>query len=249
MFYLLILWRFKAPRMGNPYFEFKQFTVWHERCAMKVGTDGVLLGAWSYVFGCKHILDIGSGSGVVSLMVAQRVPEACVYGVEIDAHAAVQAQENVARSPFSNRVRIASGDVCSLSGEFDAIVCNPPFFTEDTCPADMGRALARNSSSLTYDALWRAVARLLLPEGYFSVVLPYKEYVPFYYLALERGFDVCRTCTVKTVERKAPKRILATFSRVLWEKKEESILVLQGADGKRSPDYEALTRDFYLTAT
>lgn len=233
--------------MRNPYFEFKRFTIWHDRCAMKVGTDGVLLGAWGEISGCKRILDIGCGSGLMALMVAQRAPEAQVCGIEVEHEAVIQARENVALSPFADRVRIEEGDVRSFQGEYDAILCNPPFFTEDTCPSDVLRALARNASSLSYEALWEAVVRLLSTGGYFSVVLPYKEYANFYYLAMKQGFDVFRTCAVKTVERKAPKRILATFSRAFGQEKEEETLVLQGEDGQRSEGYKNLVQDFYLS--
>ena len=134
--------------MSNDIFRFKQFSVRHDRCAMKVGTDGVLLGAWGSVEG-KRILDIGTGTGLIALMAAQRNPEADVLGIDIDESAVAQASGNVAKSPFNRRIECILQDVLTFEPEapFDAILCNPPFFTEDTLPDDKGRALARKSQN------------------------------------------------------------------------------------------------------
>ena len=151
--------------MSNDVFRFKQFSIHHDRCAMKVGTDGVLLGAWGSVEG-KQILDIGTGTGLIALMAAQRNPEAEVLGIDIDPEAVLQAKENIAESPFSSRVRcilcdFRDADFSSANTSFDAILCNPPFFTEDTLPDDVGRALARNNKSLPFDRLIPKAASLL----------------------------------------------------------------------------------------
>ena len=232
--------------MSTPYFRFKRFTIYHDHCAMKVGTDGVLLGAWSKVDG-KRILDIGTGSGLVALMVAQRCVEAEVVGVEIDKDAALQAIENVERSPFNSRVTIVNQDIRNLEMEyFDCILCNPPFFTENTLPDDAGRALARNVSSLNFNDLLEAVMRLLSYNGYFSVILPYKSYKTFVTNAFMKGLNVIRQCEVLTLPHKVPKRVLLTFSRdgqvsCMIEK-----LVLQTSNGNRTKEYEELTKEFYL---
>lgn len=119
--------------MSNPYFRFKQFTVWHDRCAMKVGTDGVLIGAWCDVDACRRILDVGCGTGLISLMIAQRTSDrTMIEGVEIDAVAAEQAAENTDRSPWKNRLRIHTSDfldfATSATVRYDHIVSNPPYF-------------------------------------------------------------------------------------------------------------------------
>lgn len=120
--------------MPNPYFQFKQFVVFHDKCAMKVGTDGVLVGAWAQVDGARKVLDIGTGSGLIALMLAQRNPDAFVTAVDIDEAAVEQARENVARTPWSDRMEVERLDIRKApeewNGCFDAIVSNPPYFVE-----------------------------------------------------------------------------------------------------------------------
>jgi tRNA1Val (adenine37-N6)-methyltransferase len=124
--------------MSKNSFQFKQFTVYQERCAMKVGTDGTLLGAWANApEGSSSILDIGTGTGLVALMMAQRFPEATIHGIDIDTEAVAQATENVARSPFASRIMINRCDATKITDMegYDAIVCNPPYFVDAlTCP-------------------------------------------------------------------------------------------------------------------
>ncbi|MBP5380456.1 MAG: methyltransferase [Bacteroidaceae bacterium] len=213
---------------------------------MKVGTDGVLLGAWAKVCG-ERLLDIGTGTGLVALMAAQRWEEAQVVGVEIDEKAALQAQENVNNSPYASRVSIVNADIRELEMKpFDCILCNPPFFTEDTLPEDASRALARNASALDTDALLAAVNRLLSSNGQFSVILPYDTHKSFVSTAFVSGFNLIRQCEVHTLSHKAPKRVLLTFSRDGQIACTTEKLVLQNLDGSRTKDYEELTKDFYL---
>ncbi len=235
--------------MGNDSFTFRQFTVRHDRCAHKVGTDGVLLGAWAHVDGCRHVLDIGCGSGVVSLMVAQRNATAQVCGVELDARSARQAAENVASSPFADRVTIREADIREFCGQFDCIVCNPPFFTEDTLSPDSGRATARSAVSLTYEELWNAVGKVSVDKAFFTTILPYERFVQFNIQAVRCGFGMLRLCHVQTKEAKPPKRILVTYRKGNVGLVEDSRLVLQRADGMPTDEYAWLTRDFYLFAT
>lgn len=116
--------------MPNPYFSFKQFTVYHDRCAMKVGTDGVLLGAWADVSGARDILDIGTGTGLIALMLAQR-SEAHIMAVDIDEDAVKQAKENVEKSPWPGRIEVERHDICCFNSDirYDVIVSNPPYFS------------------------------------------------------------------------------------------------------------------------
>ena len=142
--------------MPNPYFQFKQFTVRHDKCAMKVGTDGVLLGAWAPVQDVKRILDVGAGSGLISLQLAQRNPEAVITSVEIDPAAAAQAQENIQSSPWSNRMEVVCCDFRKYHPEdkFDLIVSNPPYFVDALRCPDNQRCMARHTSEHSrYD--WR----------------------------------------------------------------------------------------------
>lgn len=232
--------------MSNDYFRFKQFCIHHDRCAMKVGTDGVLLGAWGGVEG-RRILDIGTGTGLIALMAAQRNPEAKVWGVDIDEEAVFQARENIAESPFCSRIECVLQDVLAFeTGElFDAILCNPPFFTEDTLPDDKSRALARNNKNLPFPLLIKKVAELLAEDGLFSLVVPSGLVQEIVGLCLENGLHLVRRCQVHTTAQKPPRRTLLAFSRQNL-KCDEQVLCLMDKDGSRSPQYLELTNDFYL---
>ena len=235
--------------MGSPNFRFKQFEILHDRCAQKVGTDGVLLGAWADLKQSKHILDVGTGSGLIALMAAQRASEAEVVGIEIDPDAARQASENAQRSPFSERITITQSDVRDFHSPlaFDCILSNPPFFTEETRPPVSERAIARNTATLTFVELIAAVGRLLADEGCFHVVLPSSAVRGFVALCLDCNLRLERQCLVSTVAGKAPKRSLLTFvsgipsSPLLVEQ-----LVLQTPDGRRTEAYQRLASSFYL---
>lgn len=232
--------------MSNDYFRFKQFCIHHDRCAMKVGTDGVLLGAWGCVEGRK-ILDIGTGTSLIALMAAQRNPEARVLGIDIDEEAIFQARENIAESPFCSRIECVLQDVLTFQTEelFDAILCNPPFFTEDTLPDDKSRALARNNKNLPFRLLIKKVAELLAENGVFSLVVPSGLVLEIVGFCLENGLHLVRRCQVHTTAQKPPRRTLLAFSRQDM-KCDEQELCLMNKDGSRSPQYQELTKDFYL---
>ena len=235
--------------MGSPCFRFKQFEIWHDRCAQKVGTDGVLLGAWADLKQSKHILDVGTGSGLIALMAAQRASEAQVVGIEIDPDAARQASENAQRSPFSRRITITQSDVRDFNSPlaFDCILSNPPFFTEETRPPVSERAVARNTATLTFVELITAVGRLLAADGRFHVVLPSSAVAGFVALCLERNLRLERQCLVSTVAGKAPKRSLLTFvSGIPSSPPLVEQLVLQTPDGRRTEAYQRLASSFYL---
>ncbi len=236
----------KNTQVNNSHFQFQHFTVHHDKCAMKVGTDAVLLGAWAYVDNCQSILDIGCGSGIIALMVAQRNADARVTGVEIDKSASLQASENVRESPFADRITIHNADIRSFAGQYDCIVCNPPFFDSDTVSPNTSRAVARSTVALTCEELWTAVDALSAEGAHFSVVLPYAQLREFNMQAVACGFSVRRTCMVHTRAEKPPKRVMVTYSKAFTEQVEESRLVLQDVKGRRTSEYNDLTKDFYL---
>lgn len=233
--------------MSNDFFRFKRFCIRHDRCGMKVGTDGVLIGAWGCVDG-RRILDIGTGSGLIALMAAQRNPQARVLGIDIDEQAVFQAQENVAASPFSDRVECVVQDALAFRPDepFDAVLCNPPFFTEDTLPVGDRRSAARNNMALPFPLLVECVAALLSPEGSFSLIVPAAHVMQVTSLCLANGLHLQRRCMVRTVERKPPRRAMLCFTVRKQASVEETSLCLTSSDGSRSQDYKALTRDFYL---
>ena len=160
--------------MSNPYFQFKQFTVRHDKCAMKVGTDGVLLGAWAPVQNAKYILDVGAGSGLISLQLAQRNPWASITSIEIDPAAAAQAKENIQSSPWSDRMEVICSDFRDYHAEnkFDLIVSNPPYFVDALKCPDNQRCMARHTNELNYELLFGHSTHLLSEQGIISVIIP-----------------------------------------------------------------------------
>lgn len=230
-------------------FTFKKFEIQQDRCAMKVGTDGVLLGAWAD--GGKHVLDIGSGTGLISIMMAQRFPKAHVVGIDMDEVACVQARENVEASPFSDRVKIVAcrlQDFCSENGEgcFDAIVSNPPFFLNSLKNPDSKRAMARHADSLPFRDLFVGVKRMLASSGRFSAIIPTEALDNFKFEALCSGLFLVRECFVKTVERKQPKRCLVSFSKQRPGCEVSSIECMMNSEGQRTKWYSDIVKDFYL---
>lgn len=234
--------------MSNPYFQFKQFTVWHDQCAMKVGTDGVLLGAWASVEGARRILDIGTGTGLVALMLAQRsLPDAKIVALEIDEVAAGQARENVARSPWRERVEVVQADFKKYrsSDKFDVIVSNPPYFVDSLeCP-DRQRATARHNDSLTYDDLLEGVSELLADNGLFTVVVPSDVADRVKEIASAKKLYAVRQLYVITKSGGVSKRTLIAFSFAVQECIVEELLT-ELARHQYSEEYMTLTRDYYL---
>ncbi len=236
--------------MANQYFKFKQFTVWQERCAMKVGTDGVLLGAWAG--GGENILDIGTGTGLVALMMAQRFPQAHVTAVEIDPEAAQQAAENVAHSPFHDRIAVVAEDVTAWAENetngfpFDAIVCNPPFFVHALKNPDAKRAMARHTDALPTHRLMAVAVKLLAAHGRFSLIVPADMKKTMESEACLAGLFLADCCMVKTNNNKLPKRCLLQFVKQRIESVQQQTVVLEDPPGTRSPWYQSITSAFYL---
>lgn len=232
--------------MANDYFRFRQFTIRQEHCAMKVGTDGTLLGAWAR--GGRRILDIGTGTGLIAIMMAQRNPEASVVGIDIQGDAVIQACENVAESPFCSRISILDADIRTFHYQdlqYDAIVSNPPYFVSSLeCP-DNQRTLARHTSSMSYRELMQAVNRLMTEDGEFSIVIPFDCKPLLEQEAHLAGLFKVRECAVRTTPQKPPRRYLMAFRKHTGEL-ELSEGVIQDAPNIRSHWYHELTKDFYL---
>lgn len=235
--------------MSNDYFQFRQFIVHQQRCAMKVGTDGTLLGAWAAAPSGKcRILDIGTGTGLIALMMAQRFPESEVIGIDIDPEAVAQARENVRLSPFSERITIEQQDLIKFNDTegFDVILSNPPYFVDSLeCPDDQ-RTMARHTVSLTYDGLIRQAFRLLKDDGRLSLVIPAESRSLIESAASLSGFFLSRVCMVKTTPRKQPKRQLIEFRK---HSVKELIIeegIIEDSPNVRSAWYQQLTKDFYI---
>lgn len=229
-------------------FHFKRFSVDDALCAMKVGTDGVLLGAWADVEGAKHILDMGTGSGLIALMVAQRNHKAQIEAIDIDEGAVLQARKNIDASPWRERIEVALSDANSYtsSQRFDHIVSNPPFFTTTLLSPDERRAMARHCSTLSYDDIITTAERLLVPEGRLSLILPTSEAAQFRRVAFERLW-LRRETTVLTRKGDAPKRTMMEFV-LCNEPLMPCVDTLEIYDdgGVYSDKYRQLTAEYYL---
>lgn len=244
----------------NEGFQFKQFYVRHDRCAMKVGTDGVLLGA--LVCGddvCNRsgdvlkVLDAGCGSGLIALMLAQRFTAAQVWAVDIDAEAAAQAQANFNNSPWAERMTAMCGDIralacdAALEAGFDLVVSNPPFYDNSPDARDAARDAARRADTLSYEQLARAASRLLRVGGRFAVILPHDRSGEFVHTCWLCGLQHCAQTDVRTKETKPLKRSVLEFVKDdTAHALKTTTLTLLDENGERSRQYANLCRDFYL---
>jgi len=238
------------PQLRRDGFTFKAFFVAHDRCAMKVGTDGVMLGAWAPVSQARHVLDIGTGSGLLALMLAQRTSqEVTITAVELDEQAAEQATNNVLASPWSERITVHQADIRQWSGEnmvrYDLIVSNPPYFDEGAQCATPERDKARYTTTLDHQSLLEIAAALITEEGFFCVVLPIETCESFTIKAQKLGWHLRLRTDVSETESRLPHRVLLAFSPRDGERFADR-LVIRGPDQRYSESYTALTQAFYL---
>ncbi|WP_367389547.1 tRNA1(Val) (adenine(37)-N6)-methyltransferase [Lewinella sp. LCG006] len=242
------------PRNSSS-FRFQQFTIEQDKCAMKVGTDGILLGAWAPLSDSQQILDIGAGTGLIGLMLAQRKSDAEVTMVEVDEQAAEQAMSNVAASPFGDRIKVVCCAVQEFRPEgnqqFELIVSNPPFFTGGVISEQEGRASVRHTVKLSHQDLLRSVQRLLSPTGSFCLVLPWLEGLRFMELAKSYHLYTWQKIKVSGSPEKSPNRLLLLLRKTpppgdVSEDGTLSIYATDGADAPRSDAYKELTADFFV---
>lgn len=301
--------------MANPYFSFKQFTVWQEHAAMRVGTDGVLLGAWCDLSSCVsvvipdestdrrqpenvcpadpsqildssnrdqtvwddhvqdereksvcgaqngadaetkkvgRVLDIGSGTGVIALMVAQRTSNAQIDAVEPDSGSCEDALRNFAESPWADRLHlhdVTLQEYVSRYAEkvqYDLIVSNPPYFVDSLKAPDPVRNAVRHAVSLPFEELLDGVKTLLAEHGRFAVILPVTEGVLLEKLALERSLHCVRKCLVQTKPGVPPKRVMMEFGRKSVPLRSDLLIMETERQQEFTEEYRRLTRDFYL---
>jgi tRNA1Val (adenine37-N6)-methyltransferase len=203
--------------MPTPFFTFKQFAIRQDKTAMKAGTDGVLLGAWCDLDNATKILDIGTGTGLIALMCAQRAKDAKITAIEIDQDAYNQAVENVNESRFKDQITVINADFRDYCNDkhltFSHIISNPPFFTESTGSPDQKRQLARQAKSLPFDILIKGVAAMLADDGMFSVIIPWGETLDFVRLCALNHLHLCRKTAVISRECLSPIRAMLSFSK------------------------------------
>lgn len=235
--------------MGKSYFEFKKFVIYHDKCGMKVGTDGVLLGAWfSGTENAQRILDIGCGSGLIAIMAAQRTNSAEIYGVDIDENAIIQSTENGMRTPWKDRLHFIKSDICSFQTDqsFDIIVSNPPFFVSSLNSLDKRRNLARHNDTLPFEALVETAVRLLGNNGRMQVILPYESGDDFIQLAWGRGLQLFRKCLVFSKEGERPIRMMIDLLKGSCTYPMADKLYIRNTMNEYNEQYKALTKDYYL---
>lgn len=237
--------------MANPFFRFKQFTVWHDKCAMKVGTDGVLLGCWCDVPEARTILDVGCGTGLISLMLAQRIP-AQIDAIDIDESACIQACENVSHSPFPDRIHIIYTSLARFAQtntgktEYDCIVSNPPYFIDSLKCPDKQRTMARHTDTLPLDQLIHDSKRLLSPSGCLCLVLPFDQRDALLRLVREEGLYLQKETDVYPTPASQPKRLLVQVGRQACEHPQMSSLVIEKERHHYTDEFIALAKEYYL---
>jgi len=234
--------------MPNTYFGFKQFTVYQDKSAFKVGTDGVLLGACADVTGAEIILDIGTGTGLIALMLAQRC-EGEITGIEPDRDSFEQAHQNVEWSKWKERIKIENTDLQSFNPgntKFDLIVTNPPYFINSLKNPDSGKAASRHNDTLKNEELLKGVNRLMAEGGRLQVIMPYVEGNIFIVEAQEYGLYCSNILKIRPLPTGEIKRLILTFTRERKKATEKFLTIEHGKRHEFTGEYINLTKDFYL---
>lgn len=236
--------------MPGQTFVFKQFIIHQDKYAMKVGTDAVLLGSWTNPGSAKKILDLGTGTGVIALMLAQR-SDALIHALDIDENACNQARENISLCPWQERLTVIHSSAQEYAQKaplkYDLIVSNPPYFEASTKALEEKRTLARHNDFLPYCELLNSVLKLLDKNGKFCVILPYKEGEQLRDLASGEKLYLTKMTRVKTrTDKTTEKRLLMQFEFVPKTFSESSIIIEKDKRHNYTEEYKQLTKDYYL---
>jgi len=231
----------------NQVFKFKHFTIAQDKCAMKVNTDGVLLGAWATIGKAKRMLDIGTGTGVLALMLAQKNSAAAIDAIDIDDAAVIQASQNFAGSIWHHRMMAYNLSLQEFFPglKYDVIITNPPYFVDDLKTADERKNLAKHTTALSYEELLQGIKRLLAPNGTAFVVLPFFNLTGFEYIANQHELFFQKITEVIAVAGRAPYLALIEIKDQENTKKRES-LTIQQENGDYTEQYVSVTKEFYL---
>lgn len=230
-------------------FQFKRFNVQDENCAMKVGTDAVVLGAWINAENSKSILDIGTGSGIIALMLAQK-SSATIDAIDIDSASIHDAEKNFKESPWSEKLKAIH---CSLSAyayqsekKYDLILSNPPYFINSLKSVSERKNISKHTSTLNHEELLSGAKSLITPEGRFSVIIPYDQVDSFVNIALVEGLFCINKLIIYPTKKKPANRIILEFSLNRSDKTKEGELTIRDNLGSFTEQYKNLTKDFYL---
>jgi tRNA1Val (adenine37-N6)-methyltransferase len=230
------------------YFSFKQFTIYQDKCAFKVGTDGVLLGACANVSNAKRILDIGSGTGLIALMLAQRC-QAEIVAIEPDKDSFLQARQNIQNSRWSDRIRIENTDLQNFNPgviSFDLIVSNPPYFADSLKNPDPKKAVSRHNVTLTNKDFLDGISKLFSENGKLQIIMPYAEGNIFIADAAGYGYYCNSILKIKPLPASEIRRLILTFSRKRSKTNESFLTIEHGRRHDFTEEYINLTKDFYL---
>lgn len=235
--------------MGNQFFKFKQFLINQDNCAMKVGTDSVLLACLTNVNEAKDVLDIGTGTGIIALMLAQKNKKLEIDAIEIDELAYQQAKENFDKAPFKNQITsfCISLQQFKTPKKYDLIITNPPYFIgkNNYNINDLRRAKARHDNDLTFDELVKYAFLLLTNKGIFTLVLPTIEAATFKKIAADYGFFCKQNIFIKAKESKPSNRLIMCFSKEDVKEKDFTF-VIYNEDNTQTNEYKQLTHEYYL---
>lgn len=235
--------------MSNHYFQFKQFTIHQDKCAMKVSTDACIQGAWTPIANdVVDVLDIGAGTGLLSLMLAQRNSSIHIDAIELDADAAIQAKENALASPWADRVRIIQGDVTThqFTKQYDMVICNPPFFNNSLLGDNAQRNSVRHTISLSYNALLAVLQNVLKPTGYAVVLLPATEHDVWQNLLSKNEWGITKLLRVHPKEIGGYNRVISLCSKQPMVETEIEKLQIYKQGGGYTEVFTQLLQPFYL---
>jgi len=227
-------------------FQCQQFYLKDDRCAMKVSTDSLLLGAWVSLGHLAKIADFGCGCGILALMMAQRCgSEVVITAIELDPEAAAQAADNVAASPWPHQVQVLRGDICDVTTHFDLVISNPPYFAQSLASSNPRRALARQGEGLALQGWFDRAAAATTAQGQIAMVVPASQWSALQHHSQHQGWWVARCCSVTTVAQKAPKLVLAQWQRDPIATEHQQLVIQQ--QGRYTDQFRQLTGAFYLT--
>ncbi len=232
----------------NSFFQFKQFKIEQNKCAMKVSTDACIQGAWSDVpLTAKRVLDIGTGTGLLSLMLAQKNCDIIIDAVEINSDAAYQAKENFIASPWAKRLRVIEVDIKSFEqgGQYDYIICNPPFFNNSLQSLVAARNVARHTSELSYIQLLDTISSLLSAKGSASILLPIAEHDIWEDLLRQYGWCINKQLDIQPLPYKPKNRVVSICSRKFSVKQQETLCIYE-EPGKYTEAFAKLLSPYYL---
>jgi len=233
--------------MANTYFSFKQFTIYQDKAAFKVGTDGVLLGASAHISDARRILDIGTGTGLIAIMLAQRC-EAEIVAIEPDYDSYIQCNENVSLCRWKERIRVENSTLQDYhpDGKFDLIVANPPYFSDSLKNPDPRKSESRHNDSLTNDELLKGVSRLMEEFGRLQVIMPYVEGNIFIAEAADYGLFCHNILKIRPLPTSEIRRMIVTFSKQRQIPAENFLTIEHGKRHEFTEEYKKLLSEFYL---